>query len=236
MLESTALIAGWVPYRLAQMGYIKKVARRVIVSSRLVNEDEEGKKLSEIDKTMLGLEAFHGIELRVSDKMSAPMRMFEEKVIERMKKFFGTDVVERAKSIRYRRSRSMKMCMMKKSLKKYSEDVFRNSKGFGDKKHALRYKGSAYIYTTRIYIRDRIENCGADPIEVADEFCGLAEKKISKDDVRKYSKKEKVVDENQRIDENEENKKTAEKEIIENGKENTGKKSFSERERNEKII
>ncbi|KAH7818782.1 uncharacterized protein MONOS_15150 [Monocercomonoides exilis] len=234
VLESTALIAGWVPYRLAQMGYIKKVARRVIVSSRLVNEDEEGKKLSEIDKTMLGLEAFHGIELRVSDKMSAPMRMFEERVIERMKKFFGTDVVERAKSLRYRRSGSMEMCLMKENLKKYAEDVFRNSKGFGDKKHAWSYKGSAFIYTVRIYIRDRIENIGANPIEVADEFCGFAEKKTSKEDVRKYSKKEKVVDENKKTDENEENRKTAENEIIENEKENTGKKSFSERERNEK--
>ena len=36
VLETTAVVAGWRPYGKAQMGYIKKVAERLIVSSRLL--------------------------------------------------------------------------------------------------------------------------------------------------------------------------------------------------------
>ncbi|KAH7818156.1 uncharacterized protein MONOS_3954 [Monocercomonoides exilis] len=60
VLESTALIAGWVPYRLAQMGYIKKVARRALASTRLLSETEDGAQ-PDMDRTLFGLEAFHGI-------------------------------------------------------------------------------------------------------------------------------------------------------------------------------
>ncbi|KAH7822213.1 uncharacterized protein MONOS_13464 [Monocercomonoides exilis] len=98
VLERTALIAGWVPFKLAQLEYIKKVARRAIVSSRLINEDEDGENLAIMDDALLGVEAFHGIAFEKKEqKEKVQCEVFKGFVVDRIKKYLKEERVQEAK-------------------------------------------------------------------------------------------------------------------------------------------
>lgn len=65
VLEHTAFVAGWVPYKPAQLRYVKDSAKRTIVSSRLVlSKDEEiANNEGVVDPTLASSENFHNITL-----------------------------------------------------------------------------------------------------------------------------------------------------------------------------
>jgi hypothetical protein len=61
VLENTAFVAGWLPNQPAQLRYVSTCAKRTIVSSRLVLQDENN---NVIDPHLTNSETFHGITLK----------------------------------------------------------------------------------------------------------------------------------------------------------------------------
>ncbi|KAH7826718.1 uncharacterized protein MONOS_14816 [Monocercomonoides exilis] len=101
VLERTSLFSDWVPHRLVQMGYIKKVARRALVSTRLLSEEEDGAQ-PDMDRTLLGLEAFHGIFFNyIEERNKDPSKEFSEREKKRMFTYFETERISEAKMTRY---------------------------------------------------------------------------------------------------------------------------------------
>eukprot|EP00002_Diphylleia_rotans_P021178 TRINITY_DN4125_c0_g1_i1.p1 TRINITY_DN4125_c0_g1~~TRINITY_DN4125_c0_g1_i1.p1 ORF type:complete len:735 (-),score=68.07 TRINITY_DN4125_c0_g1_i1:594-2711(-) len=64
VLESTAHIAGWRPFRASQMGYVRDCTNRSIICSRLVLGHEKGMEQNRITDDWMDPEEFHNIRLR----------------------------------------------------------------------------------------------------------------------------------------------------------------------------
>ncbi|KAH7832791.1 uncharacterized protein MONOS_16905 [Monocercomonoides exilis] len=151
VLEKTALIAGWVPYRLAQMTYIKNVARRAIVSSRLVMPYKEGRNESEMDETLLELEMFHGIVLKMKEgNEKNPYEKYKEKVEERMKIFFEEEEVKKAKKARYIRSGSVGMCAENMELNDFIKQKMAMTEYKGKKSKPQLFEQTALFFVGEI--------------------------------------------------------------------------------------
>lgn len=83
VLEHTAFVAGWVPYKPAQMRYVKESAKRTIVTSRLVLPKEYLKSSNNniIDKCLTTSQNFHNVKLNESSwSEETNYKMFHKKV------------------------------------------------------------------------------------------------------------------------------------------------------------
>lgn len=62
VLENTAFVAGWIPGRNAQLRYVKTCAKKTIVSTRLImDNNEENEARSIVEKELTTSEGFHNI-------------------------------------------------------------------------------------------------------------------------------------------------------------------------------
>ena len=81
VLENTAFIAGWVPYQNAQLRYVKTCAKKTLISTRLVVDDDNTLDSNIVDPLMTSSENFHSITLAdPSWPMDTNYRAFHAKV------------------------------------------------------------------------------------------------------------------------------------------------------------
>ncbi|KAH7819462.1 uncharacterized protein MONOS_7124 [Monocercomonoides exilis] len=189
VIESTALITGWVLYRLTQMGNIEKVARRVLVSSRLLSEEEEGAQ-PEMDRTLIGLEAFHDKFFKnIEERKKDPYKEFCERVKERMQTYFETERITEAKMTRYIQDGSWMMCEKYEELKEYMKKKYQTMKKYNEEKQTFTYCASSAVFCTRMDLKEQQHNNKTTAEEAAAEFTALAEERESKVKVGKYEKR-----------------------------------------------
>ncbi|KAH7818580.1 uncharacterized protein MONOS_16053 [Monocercomonoides exilis] len=190
VLEKTALIAGWAPMHLAQMGYIKMVARRTIVSSRLVTANEQG-STGEVDETLLDLEVFHGISFKVElEKEINSVKAFNDEVKRRMKKFFEKDEVDRVERNRYESNAAKKMVEKTKLLKNMVEKKYKQINDERDSNHFYS-KSRIEDKIVRLYVKDQLVNKKVEAETLAKLYCDLAEESTTKEIMMKNRRKKK---------------------------------------------
>ncbi|KAH7825931.1 uncharacterized protein MONOS_9832 [Monocercomonoides exilis] len=197
IMEKTALIAGWVPWRLAQMGYLKMVAKRTIVSSRLVSSSSSSENVPLVDETLLDVEAFHGISLeppKPKEKEIDVYAKFRSAVDERIRKFFGKTEIENAEKYRYNINAYRKIFESNEDLKELVEmkekEMKKKSASYRDRS----CKNEAEKSIGLVYVKDMLYNHNVDPLDFANTFCKHAENGLTGKPTMKYKRKKRIED------------------------------------------
>ncbi|KAH7829794.1 uncharacterized protein MONOS_16643 [Monocercomonoides exilis] len=196
----TAAVAGWIPNSKAQLRYCKNAVTSTVVSTRLA--DPEHSQSEVVDKALLGIEAFHNINLNEDFTKEIDIRKaihsvrdaFKEKIkVDEIKEKTESETKRKREDYKRRTWKNAVSAYVKKNeeMEKEASEIYTKHKNY----KSLRTR-FATVLNVRVkvgikHLIERVKN--EDKIEtIVDELTGLVGDEIEgKKEMRKHNKKAK---------------------------------------------